>query len=216
MRTPCFGRLRKSVPVQDFLSIKRGGSQKGVKVSADRAIKEGEVMLVPLIPTASRVSTKCQSSFTLKAKVTGVGGWPAELFILGASTLPPCLAPMLVGSGSGTASNSSGEVLDCHEWKSSHFPWPFWLVKWVENEADANCKFVSVLSRAVYTMTVPDSEVLVDTFDVMLPTMTNFKAVKAGEELVVHWTSSHVQKPSKSKSTTWMDAATREAKKRRV
>ena len=202
--------------MQDFLSIKRGGLQKGVKVWADRAIKVGEVMLVPLIPTISRVSTKCQAAYILTARVTGMEGSLGQLFILGASTLPACPAPTLVGSGSGAASNSSGEVLDSHEWKNSHFPWPFWLVRRVDHESDANCHFLPVLSRTVHTMTVPDNECLVDSFDVMLPVMTNFKPVKAGEELVVHWAAEEVKKPNQRKATTWMDAATQAAKKRRA
>ena len=113
----------------------------------------------------------------------------ATVFIVGGSSCPSLTPAALANAGSAAP---SPEVVTSHDWKSSHFPWPFWLVRRCEKAEDANCTLVDWRIAGVATMAaataVEGSDPQVDTSHVSLPVLVNSMSIERGQELVVHWT----------------------------
>ena len=101
-----------------------------------------------------------------------------------------------------------------HDWKSTHFPWPFWTVRRLCSDAGRNCKLQWITVNTVHTGSEKSimPEAVVDACDVNLPVLINTEDVGIGDELVAHWpitdTAPKRQGP-KYTVTTWESQAKR-------
>ena len=139
----------------------------------------------------------------------------SNVFIVGGSTCPSLTASALANAGSAA---SSSETVSSHDWKASHFPWPFWLVRRVDKAEDANCVLVDWRIATVSTMATAsvtgDCEPQVDLSRVCIPVLVNNVTIERGQELVVHWVVKNTTKENKSLS--WFDESVRLSKKPRT
>ena len=197
----------------------RGGEEKRLRVVADKCFEVGALLIAPLVQGISRLATRSTQAWALRASVARAEGSEASsVFIVGGSTCPPVTAAALANAGSAA---SSSETVTSHDWKPSHFPWPFWLVRRVERAEDANCTLVDWRIAAVSTMApasaTGDSEPQVDTSHVSIPVLINNVIIERGQELVVHWTTAVVKNKTKeNKSLSWFDESLRLSKKKRT
>ena len=204
-------RLHAGLP-KPSLQIMRGGFSKRLRVLSQTALEPFALRLVPLVGHISKIMPRSAQPSALQARVMLEGKEPLTVFILGTSQLPPAPTPTRVGQ---EAVHDESKPFQAHDWKASHFPWPFWLVRRVDDEEEANCKLQTWLVRSVGTMSVAKTEPVVETHDVSLPVLTNFQKLEKDTELVVHWASRAPVKATKPKASTWVDAATRHFKKQK-
>ena len=211
-------RLAARLPTPDVI-ILRGGAEKRVRVAADRDFDVGGLVIVPLVQGINRLSCRSVQAWALRASVSRAEADEAStVFIVGGSSLPALTPSALANAGS---SSSSSLHVSSHDWKQSHFPWPFWLVRRCDREEDANCKLVDWKVVGVSTMTAAtaavSSEPLVDASYVTIPVLVNTKDLVRGQELIVHWLGTVPKaKPKMSKSTTWFDESSKLSKKKRI
>jgi hypothetical protein len=203
------------LPVNDLGVVRGGCSSRSVKVIAERAMKANDVQLVPLVSSLARVAARGGQPWECEAKVTVAGSTGRIFYLLGTASLPPTPSAALAPSLEGTAPSLGGtEAITAHEWKNSHFPWPFWLVKRCEQEENANCILAPWLIRSINAMSAAGQEPVVGSYEVTIPVMVNTKDISKGEELVVYWPSKAQPKASKVKSQTWVDSAAKQLKKK--
>jgi hypothetical protein len=126
-----------------------------------------------------------------------------DFFILGSFTLPSITkqaAAEAVSAGSPAVAVEPGVISD-HGWKHNAFPWVFWFVRRSDKAEECNCKLTAVTVRSVATFPWDGQlgDPFVDSLDICLPLMVNFKPLGKGEELVVFWKSNGQKlKPSQS------------------
>ena len=101
-----------------------------------------------------------------------------------------------------------------HDWKSTHFPWPFWAVRRLGSDAGTNCKLQWITVNTVHTGSEKSimPEAVVDAYDVTLPVLINTADVSSGDELVAHWPTTTT--PPKRQGpqytvTTWASQASK-------
>ena len=90
-------------------------------------------------------------------------------------------------AASAVAENGMPRFCD-HEWKATHFTWPFWVVRRSVSGAGTNCKLQWVTVNTVHTGSekpiIP--EAVVNAYDVTLPVLINTEDVRKGDELACH------------------------------
>jgi hypothetical protein len=210
------------------MQILRGGARKISRVVAAKALEVQTLKLAPLVQGANRIVTSSQQPWALTATVTGSANCcqPVDFFILGSSTLPSITKQAAAAASSAAVmhqASSSGAsavaeepgVISDHDWKQNSFPWPFWVVRRRDRYDECNCELKPVTVRAVHTFAWDKQlcEGLVDTIDVSVPLMVNFKPLGKGDELIVFWKSTGQKQVAKLTVTTWMNQATKNAKK---
>ena len=201
------------------VALLRGGEEKRLRVVADKCFAVGDLVIAPLVPGINKLSNRSSQPWAVRATVARAEDSEAsDVFIVGGSTCPFLTAVALATAGS---SASSSETVSSHEWKSSHFPWPFWLVRRVDKADDANCVLVDWRITTVATMApataAGDCEPHVDLSNVCIPVLVNKVTIAKGQELVVHWTTVVTKNKCKEfKSQSWFDESLRLAKKKRV
>jgi hypothetical protein len=212
----------------NHVQILRGGQAKTSRVVAAKTLEVQGLKLAPLVQGVARIVTTTQSPWALETTVTSPdrGCQPVKFFILGTAALPS-ITKQAAAAASDAAlihqASSSGasavaaepEVISSHDWKQNSFPWPFWVVRRSDRHDECNCELTPVTVRAVHTFAWDKQlcEGLVDTIDVSTPLMVNFKPVVKGDELVVFWKSTGLKQVAKQSVTTWMNQATKNAKK---
>jgi len=109
----------------------------------------------------------------------------------------------------------SDGVIRQHEWKQGHFPWPFWYVRKVEREEDANCGLLRVIVRTVSTFAFEGRQLdpFCDNYDIYIPVLTNLRSLPQGDELTVWWRSEVRAPPPKPQNTTWEKQARAELRR---
>ena len=211
-------RLQARLPLPE-VSLMRGGDEKRMRVVADKCFEAGALLIAPLVQGISRLATRSTQAWALRATVSRSEDSEAStVFIVGGSTCPSMTAAALANAGS---ASSSSEAVSSHEWKASHFPWPFWLVRRVDKAEDANCVLVDWRIATVSTMATAsetgDCEPQVDLSHVCIPVLVNSVTIERGEELVVHWAIPVVKNKGKAtKSLSWFDESARLSKKPRT
>ena len=77
------------------------------------------------------------------------------------------------------------------------------------------CELTAVTVRSVTTFAWGDQlgDLFVDSLDISVPLMVNFKPLGQGEELVVFWKSKGQKQVSKVIVTTWLDQAAKLTRK---
>ena len=108
---------------------------------------------------------------------------------------------------SAVAENSTARFCD-HDWKATHFLWPFWVVRRSDSGSGTNCKLQWVTVNTVHTGSekpiIP--EAVVNAYDVTLPVLINTEDVRKGDELVCHWPVAFTapkRAPPKYTVSTW-------------
>ncbi len=97
-----------------------------------------------------------------------------------------------------------------HEWKTTHFMWPFWVVCRSVSGAGTNCKLQRVTVNTGSEKSVM-LENVVNAYDVTLPVLINTEDRK-GDELVCLWPVADTapkRQPPKCTVSTWASAAKR-------
>ena len=203
---PCFPdhrllltlRLSSLLPVTtaDDVTVGKSAASKQWRVCAGRDLAVAALRLAPLLPSPAwaRVLPRSASPLAVPVEVHSGSLPPARFFLLGGSSMPKASA----------VAESDG-VIRQHEWKQGHFPWPFWYVRRVEREEDANCCLLRVIVRTVSTFAF-DGHALdpfSDNYDIYIPVLTNTRSFARGDELTVWWTSELRPPPAKQQSTTW-------------
>jgi hypothetical protein len=171
---------------------------------AAKALEVHALKLAPLVQGANRIVTSSVQPWALTATVTGSAncGQPVDIFILGSSTLPfitkqaaaeaASAAAMHQGlsAGAPAVAVDSGVISD-HDWKQNSFPWPFWVVRRSDRAEECNCELTAVTVRSVDTFAWDGQlgDPFVDSLDISVPLMVNFKPLGKGDELVVFWKS---------------------------
>jgi hypothetical protein len=212
----------------DDVQILRDGLHKTSRVVAGKTLDVEGLKLAPLVQGASRIVTTSLSPWALRATVTGsdIGCQPVEFLILGSAALPSitkqaaaaasdaALIHQASSSGASAVAEEPGVISD-HDWKQNSFPWPFWVVRRSDRYDECNCELKPVTVRAVHTFAWDKQlcDPFVDTIDVSVPLMVNFKPLGKGDELVVFWKSTGQKQVAKLSVTTWMNQATKNAKK---
>jgi hypothetical protein len=197
------------------------------RVVAGKTLVVEGLKLAPLVQGGSRIVTSSLSPWALRATVTSTdrGCQPVKFLSLGTAALPSITeqaaaaasdaALMHQASSSGaSAVAEEPEVISDHDWKQSSFPWPFWVVRRSDRYDECNCELKTVTVRAVHTLAWDKQlcEPFVDTIDVSVPLMVNFKPLDKGDELVVFWKSTGQKQVPKLTVFTWMNQATKNAK----
>jgi hypothetical protein len=202
------------------VALLRGGEEKRLRVVADKRFAVGDLVIAPLVQGINKLSSRSVQPWAVQATVARAEDSEASIvFIVGGSTCPVLTAAALATAGS---SASSSEIASTHEWKASHFPWPFWLVRRVDKADDANCELVDWRIATVSTMApaqaAGDGEPHVDVSHVCIPVLVNRVTIEKGEELVVHWKIIALAKNKQKelKSQSWFDESLRVSKKKRV
>ena len=211
-------RLGARLPMPD-VALLRGGEEKRLRVVADKRFAVGDLVIAPLVQGINKLSSRSVQPWAVQATVARAEDSEASIvFIVGGSTCPFLTAAALATAGS---SASSSEIASTHEWKASHFPWPFWLVRRVDKADDANCELVDWRIATVSTMApaqaAGDGEPHVDVSHVCIPVLVNKVTLEKGQELVVHWKIVLAKNKQKElKSQSWFDESLRVSKKKRV
>ena len=191
--------------------MRRGGVHgKGVYVVASKYLGSGSLTLAPVLnpPMWSKIHEKSTGPGCLKVTVLAGARSSQDFYVVGAAVLPKSL-PSAEGS----------EVLRRHDWKTGMFPAPFWLIRRVEQDSEANCKLLPVKVRHFMTFASAETanmDASCQNFEVQVSVLQNFKNIAADEELVVFWPSQKALKQSKPEpsSKTWVHQA-REVIRRR-
>lgn len=201
--------------VFDAIQIRRGGGLKGHSIVAKKTLKPGELVLAPLITSANRVVEVSSSGWAPTVEIH-FKGQPHTVFLSGSFSLPS-LDPIAIASpavaASGALSKSAfPEVgsLSTHQWKPGHNPWPFWGVKRTDDRDKSNLEMAAVAVNQVVAFNGETvlAAPLVQTVDMSLPVLRNFKEIERGEELVAFWTNREPPQPKPKKGTkakTWLD-----------
>jgi hypothetical protein len=211
-------RLGARLPMPD-VALLRGGEEKRLRVVADKCFAVGDLVIAPLVQGINKLSSRSVQPWAVQATVARAEDSEASIvFIVGGSTCPFLTAAALATAGS---SASSSEIASTHEWKASHFPWPFWLVRRVDKADDANCELVDWRIATVSTMApaivAGEREPHVDVSHVCIPVLVNKVTIEKGQELVVHWKIVLAKNKQKElKSQSWFDESLRMSKKKRV
>jgi hypothetical protein len=192
------------------LSMEKSGEPSCVRVLAARELPKDSFAITPLIQSASRVS-KTASQGGAPVVTVKVSGREFRLFLTTNSSLPPRKVVPAASSVAEFHRQSDiavavGPLFSDHEWKSSHFAWPYWVIRRVPpGSEEANCKVSVVTVRLVHTFQVSDDPI-VSTLEIELPVIVNTKDLKAKDELIV---DSAVSRPAQPKAkqafrtTTW-------------
>ena len=196
--------LQMPVVSRESLQVRRGGSSgKGVYVVASKLLEKDTLRLAPVLnpPMWSKINDKATGPGCLKVSVHSAAGESQDFFVVGAGVLPKSLP-----------SAESAEIIRKHDWKIGMFPAPFWLIRRVEQESEANCKLLPVKVRHLMTFASAEQATLEAScvnFEVHLSILQNFKAVAADQELTVYWPSEKASKKSKSEpiTKTWVHQA---------
>ena len=211
-------RLGARLPMPD-VALLRGGEEKRLRVVADKCFAVGDLVIAPLVQGINKLSSRSVQPWAVQATVARAEDSEASIvFIVGGSTCPVLTAAALATAGS---SAFSSEIASTHEWKASHFPWPFWLVRRVDKADDANCELVDWRIATVSTMApaivAGEREPHVDVSHVCIPVLVNKVTIEKGQELVVYWKIVHAKNKQKElKSQSWFDESLRVSKKKRV
>jgi hypothetical protein len=186
------------------------------RVVAAKAFKVQTLNLAPLVQGANRIVTSSQQPWALTATVKSSFNCcqPVDFLILGSSTLPSIskqAAAEAVSTASMHQALSAGSpavavepgVISDHGWKHNAFPWVFWYVRRSDKAEECNCKLtaVTVRSVSVFTWDGQVGDPFIDSLDICLPLMVNFKPLGTGEELVVFWKSNGQKQVSKVTAT---------------
>jgi hypothetical protein len=195
------------------------------RVVAGKTLVVEGLKLAPLVKGVRRIVTSSRSPWALRATVTSTdrGCQPVKFLILETAELPRITEQAAAEASLMHQASSSGasavaeepEVISDHKWKQSSFPWPFWVVRRSDMYDECNCELKTVTVRAVHTFPWDKQlcKPFVDTIDVSVPLMVNFKPLDKGDELVVFWKSTGLKQVVKLSVTTWMNQATKNAKK---
>ena len=212
----------------EHVQILRGGAQKISRVVAANALEVQTLKLAPLVQGANRIVTSSQQPWALTATVTGSANCcqPVDFFIWESSTLPSITKQAAAEAASAASMHqalSAGApavavepgVISDHDWKQNSFPWPFWVVRRSDRAEECNCELTAVTVRSVATFAWDDQlgDLFVDSLDISVPLMVNFKPLGQGEELVVFWKSKGQKQVSKVIVTTWLDQAAKLTRK---
>ena len=170
-------RLLRPLVLGDVTLGKADGA-KQLRVLAGKHFAVDELHMAPLVssPAWPRVLVKTTSPLAVPVEVHSGTNPVHHFFLVGAIALPKA-----------SALAEPDGVVRQHDWKAGHFPWPFWFVRRVDREEDANCSLVRVVTRVVLTCSFDGrpSDPYCDNFDVHIPVLTNTSALDRGDELTV-------------------------------
>ena len=101
-----------------------------------------------------------------------------------------------------------------HDWKATHFPWPFWAVKRGPTAEGTNCGLEKITVNTVHTCTaVADS---VDVYEVVVPMMANHCDISKGTELIANWPNRTAAAPKRKDPkltlSTWVHQAAKKSR----
>ena len=208
--------------VHQQLSILKGGQSKQIRVVAAKSLQKGELKLAPLVQGALRVSTTGLQGNPPEVRIVAKG-MSRSMYLCGSSSFPPRRGGRSFSSveewsrSSAGADGSDAAAISDHEWKASHFPWPFWQIQRREAVAGTNCHLEAVTMLVALTSTANGwGEPLVDAVNIDVPIITNTMDVEKGDELIVHWPnnarSAKRTQQQNCNIKTWADQAAKRAK----
>ena len=192
--------------VSGDITLGKADGAKQLRVSAGKQFAADDLHMAPLVPSPAwtRVLVKTTSPLAVPVEVHSGTNPVNHFFLLGAIALPKA-----------SALAEPDGVVRQHDWKPGHFPWPFWFVRRVDREEDANCSLVRVVTRVVLTCSFDGRprDPYCDNFDVHIPVLTNTRALVRGEELTVWSRPQSRAAVPKSQSTTWEKQARADLRK---
>ena len=199
------------------LQITKGGEASGFRVRAGCDVPQaGGLVIVPLVNHSMRVMATCSQGWAPEVTVSRPGLLSRTMYLCVTSSFPSSRATAPVRSmdewdakvAAAVAADGTGAFGD-HDWKKTHFPWPFWSARRSELEPGTNCSLQPLPIAAAVTASAKGiiDEAFVDTFEVVLPVIVNTAPLKKGDELLVFWPSRHASNKRQSKLTkiTWAD-----------
>ena len=204
---------------RDDVHVLRGGAQKSVRVVAARRLSKDELIIAPLVRQPSQLMKQCTQGWAPEVTVRRGDGETDTMFMCVAAAIPQRNATAIVrtveewdAAESAVAENKKARFCD-HDWKATHFMWPFWVVRRSVSDAGTNCKLQMVTVNAIHTGSEKTilPEAVVNAYDVTFPVMVNTKDVDKGDELVCHWPAAPAPKraPPTYKVATWSSQAKR-------
>ena len=178
------------------VTVGKGESCKQFRVCAGKAFALDALRMAPLVPSPAwpRVLLRSTSPLAVPVEVH-IGGQPVGRFVLLGGGAMPKASALAEADG----------VVRQHDWKPGHFPWPFWYVRRVDREEDANCSLLRVVIRIVITCAFDGrgADPFCDNFDVHIPVLANTRVLARGDELTV-WSRPQARPSApKPQSTTW-------------
>ena len=191
-------RLHRLLPplVSGDVTLGKAEGSKPFQVCAGKDFAVDALRMAPLVPSPAwpRVLVRSTSPLAVPVEVHSGLLLVGHFVLLGAAAMPKA-----------SALAEADGVIRQHDWKPGQFPWPFWYVRRVNREEDANFSLVRVVSRTVVTCAFDgrNMDPFCDNFDVHIPVLTNTRVLARGDELTV-W-SRPQPRPSapKAQSTTW-------------
>jgi hypothetical protein len=194
------------------LTMEKFGQPSCWRVLAARELPKDSFVITPLIQSATRVSKTASQG---GAPVVTVRGWGREfrMFLATNASLPqrkvvPAASSVEEFHRQSERALAIGPLFSDHEWKSSHFAWPYWVIRRVPaGSEEANCKVSAVTVHLVRTFQVADDPT-VPTLEIDLPVIVNTKDLNAKDELIV---DTAVSRPKQPKVTTQLRTSTWES-----
>jgi hypothetical protein len=196
--------------------ILRGGDHKtAVRAVAARLLSKGELIIAPVVRQPQQVMQNCCQGWAPRVTVRRGDGEATTMFMCVPASAPQRRPAAIARSveewdaaESAVAENSTARFCD-HDWKATHFLWPFWVVRRSDSGSGTNCKLQWVTVNTVHAGSEKAimPEAIVNAYDVSLPVLVNTEDIRKGDELVCHWPdlSSRAPKRAQPKYTvsTW-------------
>ena len=104
---------------------------------------------------------------------------------------------------------------DPYEWKLQTYAHLFWALPRSHDEAKWNRDIVVIENTQANALLMPDTGSAARAFSASIPALTNTKAIKKGEEIVLKWPKPKTAAKAKAKPATWIEAAQKAAKKQK-
>ena len=104
---------------------------------------------------------------------------------------------------------------DPYEWKLQTYARLFWAIPRSHDEAKWNSDIVHIENTPANALLMPDKGSAARAFSVSIPALTNTKAIKKGEEIVLKWPKPKTAAKQKAKPATWIQAVQKAAKRQK-
>ena len=172
-----------------------------MRVVAEHDIQVHGLSVFPQVRSAMQFVQITKNPWSLSASYIADGIPKQEFFFV--------VSPSIPKLSSSVEETPDGVSRSDHRWLPSHFMHPFWCMRKVSELEKANCIIKQCHVRVMRTLAVQVDEIdpVVAAADIQFPVIVPCKAIKSGEELLVHWVQRSMAKPSinKRKTQTWHD-----------
>ena len=103
-----------------------------------------------------------------------------------------------------------------YDWKVNNCSHLFWVIPRHHDDQQWNCEIFNLEVTQAHALLMPDKTSATRVFNVSVPALRNTKPIKKDEAIVLKWPKPKDPPKKDTKTTTWIDAAQRDAKKQKT